>query len=191
MEYGIHLQEASHLLGTDDLVHTSFDVASKFAPIPRSNTQVTNTQAPRRTEHEPGSLLRVQKKKPPAGFHRKQDTYVRARRAAEQQGEQHSAVGCPSGCLSGLGLWRGSNEIPGSLRAKASMTDVIELPKRMPRRVTRKSPMTVPGSRARAQLNKEPSRPFQLPLLFEPSGGETGPSRVAAQGLLKAKIFRT
>ena len=73
---------------------------------------------------------------------------------------------CPSGRLIGIGLWPGSNHIPGQVRV-CHDADAIELPTRRPRPLHKNSVVIVPASKAKHYLERNSVNTLQLPHLYK------------------------
>lgn len=122
----------------------------------RLNAETTDAPTLGHPTAELGSLLRTQKKQPALALRQKQQSYERTRRAAQQKKASSSAACLPHDGSKGLRLLLDSAKIPGSLRGCVTESDSIELPKKIPSRVSQNSPTPISGSRARAHYNKAP-----------------------------------
>lgn len=73
---------------------------------------------------------------------------------------------CPSGRLIGIGLWPGSNHVPGQAKLR-NEADAIEIPTSRPRSLSKNSAVIIPALKPKHYLARKASSTLQLSSLYE------------------------
>ena len=102
------------------------------------------------------------------GFSRRQaKSYVRAKHLTGHHEVAQSNSARPGGLLSGIGMWSGSNMIPGTHKVKHNDNDIFQLPVQKLRRIKPSSPVIVRAARLHLRNDQTSARTIELPPLFQ------------------------